>query len=134
MRAIAVALIVSLFTLTAGDALALPAEAASAAKVGEEASTWRKVAETIPLGSKVKIQLIDGKRVDGTLMRVDDTGVLVKKSTRVPESPITIPYDRMGNLERNRGGGMSWAKAIGLGIGAGAGAILTILVIALQLD
>ena len=123
MRAIAVALIVSLFTLTSGNAFA------------QEASTWRKVAEAIPLGSKVKIQLTDGKRVGGTLMRVDDTGVLVKKNTRVPESPITVTYDQIGNLERNHGGGgMSWGKAIGLGIGAGAGAILTILVIALQMD
>ena len=112
-----------MFTLTAGNAFA------------QEATTWRKVAEAIPLGSKVKIQTLDGKRVSGTLMRVDDTGVLVKKDTRMPESAITVTYDQIANIERNHaGGGMSWGKAIGLGIGAGAGAILTILVIALQLD
>ena len=123
MRSIAIALIVSMFTVTSANAFA------------QEAGTWRKVAESIPVGSKVKIQLTDGKRVGGTLMRVDDTGVLVKKDTRVPESAITVTYDQIGNLERNHsGGGMSWGKAIGLGIGAGAGAILTILVIALQLD
>ena len=120
MRSIAIALIVSL--IMASNAFA------------QEASTWRKVAEAIPLGSKVKIQLTDGKRVGGTLMRVDDTGVLVKKNTRVPESAITVTYEQIGNIERNHGGGMSWGKAIGLGIGAGAGAILTILVIALQMD
>ena|SRR5688572_8350409 len=121
MRSTAIALIVSLIMTSTAFA--------------QEASTWRKVAEAIPLGSKVKIQLTDGKRVGGTLMHVDDTGLLVKKDTRVPESAITVTYDRIGNLERNHsGGGMSWGKAIGLGVGVGAGAILTILVIALQLD
>ena len=57
-----IALIVSLFTLTAGHAFA------------QEAQQWRKVADAIPLGSKVKIQTLEGKRVSGTLMRVDDTG------------------------------------------------------------
>ena len=120
MRATAIGLIVSLIMATSAFA--------------QEATTWRKVAETIPLGSKVKIQLLDGKRIGGTLMRVDDTGVLVKKSTRIPEAAVTVTFDQMGNIERNHGSSMNWAKAIGVGAAAGAGAILTIIVIALQLD
>ncbi len=134
MRLTAIALIVSLFTLTAGNAFALPTEAASAAKVGQEASSWRRVADAIPLGSKVKIQTLDGKRVSGTLMRVDDTAVVVKRSTRMPEAAVTVTFEQIANMERDHGGGMSWGKAIGMGISVGAGAILTILVIALQLD
>src|SRR5687768_17435107 len=120
MRSTAFVLIVSLIMATSAFA--------------QEPQTWRKVADTIPLGSKVKIQLIDGKRINGTLLRVDDTGVLVKKSTRIPEPALTVTYDQIGNIERNHGGGMTWGKAVGLGLGVGAGAILTILVIALQLD
>ena len=120
MRSTVIALIVSLIMATNAFA--------------QEGNTWRKVAETIPLGSKVKIQLADGKRLGGTLMRVDDVGVLVKKNTRIPEPAVTVTYEQMGRIEREHGGGVHWGKAVGAGLAAGAGAILTIFVIALQLD
>ena len=122
MRVTAVAVIMSLITL-------------STTAFAQEAQTWHKVAEAIPLGSKVSVQLLDGRKVKGTLMRVDDTSVLVKKSTRIPEAPVPVTFDQIANLERDHGGGgMGWGKAIGFGIGAGAAAILTILAIAFQLD
>ena len=121
MRATAIALIVSLITLTAGNAFA------------QEAGTWRKVAEATPLGSRIRIQMIDGKRVTGTLMRIDDASVMLKKNTRLPEPAVIVNYDRIENIELDHGG-MNWGKAIGFGVAAGAGAILTILAIALQLD
>jgi hypothetical protein len=122
MRTIALALVVSLFTLNAANVLA------------QEGPSWRKVAGAIPLGSKVKLQTLEGRRVSGTLMRVDDTAVVVKKNTRLPEAAVTVTYDQIANMARDYSGGMSWGKAIGMGLGAGAGAILAILVIALQLD
>ena len=120
MRVTAITLIVSLIMATSAFA--------------QEAAAWRKVAEAIPLGSRVAVQTLDGKRVKGTLMRVDDTAVLVKKNTRIPEAPIAVTFEQMSNIERDRGQGMNWAKALGVGAAAGAGAILTIFVIALQLD
>ena len=120
MRTTAIALIVSLFTF-------------STSAFAQEASSWRKVAESVPLGSKVKVQTFEGKRVSGTLMRVDDTGVTIKKSTRIPEAGIVVTYDAIANIEREQGG-MSWPKVIGIGLIAGAGAILTVFVIALSMD
>jgi hypothetical protein len=122
MRRTALALVVSLFTLNAGTAFA------------QEAPSWRRVAAAIPLGSKVKVQTIEGRRVSGTLMRVDDAAVVVKRHTRMPESAVTVTFEQIANMERSHGDGMSWGKAIGMGVSVGAGAILTILVIALQLD
>jgi len=122
MKSIAIALVVSLFTLTAGNVFA------------QEAQTWRKVADAIPLGTKVSVQMLDGRKVKGTLMRVDDTSMLVKKSTRIPEAPIVVTFEQISNVERDHGGGMGLGKAIGFGIGAGAAAILTIMAIAFQLD
>jgi hypothetical protein len=78
--------------------------------------------------------MADGTRVSGTLMRVDDTSILVKRNARVPEPALTVPFDRVANLERDHGGGFSWGKAVGIGLGGGVGAILTMLVIALQID
>jgi hypothetical protein len=122
MRSIAIVVISSLLTLTTSNAFA------------QETTEWRKVADAIPLGSKVRLQTLEGKRVSGTLMRVDDTAVTIKKNTRMPEAAVTVRYDRIADLQREHGGGMSWGKAIGMGLGAGAGAIVTILVIALQID
>lgn len=119
MRIIAIGLIVGLLAATSTFA--------------QEAHTWRKVADAIPLGTKVKIQTLEGKRVSGTLMRVDDTAVAVKKNTRIPEAPIQVTFEQVANIERDSGG-IGWGKAIGIGVATGASAILTIFVIALQLN
>ena len=119
MRTTAIVLIVALLTATHAFA--------------QDAQTWRKVAEAIPLGTKVEIQTLDGRKVKGTLMRVDDTSVLVKKNSRLPEAPVPVTFEQMANVEKS-GGGMSWGKAIGIGVATGASAILTIFIIALQLD
>lgn len=121
MRITAIALIIAFVTLSAGNAF------------GQEVTDFRKVAEAIPLGSKVRIHTLDGKRVSGTLMRVDDGSVMVKKNTRLPEAAVSVSYDRMSTIERDHGG-VSWGKAIAIGAAAGGGAILTLFVIALQID
>jgi len=122
MRTTSLALIISLLSVTASNALA------------QETVEWRSVAEAIPLGTKVKVQLLDGQRVGGTLVRVDDRSLQVKRNARRPEAAEVIAFNRIANIEKDLGGGMSWAKALGIGLGVGAGAILTIFVIALQLD
>jgi len=122
MRITSLALIISLFAVTASNAFA------------QETVEWRDVAEAIPLGTKVKVQTLDSKRLSGTLVRVDDRSLQVKRYARRPEAATVITFDRISNIETDNGGGMTWAKALGIGLGVGAGAILTIFVIALQLD
>jgi hypothetical protein len=122
MRVIAIVLITSLLALSGSNAWA------------QESTAWRKVAEAIPLGTKVKVQTIDGKRLKGTLLRVDSTSVMVKRNTRRPEAATAITFENISNMERDHGGGMNWAKALGIGLGAGAGVIVTMFFIALQLD
>ena len=122
MRITSLALIISLLSVTASNAFA------------QETVEWRDVAEAIPLGTKVKVQTLDGKRVSGTLVRVDDRSLQVKRYARRPEAATVIAFDRISNIETDNGGGMTWAKALGIGLGVGAGAMLTIFVIALQLD
>jgi hypothetical protein len=120
MRVIIVVLITSLISSTA---------------FAQEAADWRKVAEAIPLGSKIRVQTLEGHRVSGTLMRVDSNAVLVKRDTRRPEPAMSIPFDQMGRIERSKeGGGVNIAKAIAIGAAAGAGAIVTLILFAMQLD
>jgi len=122
MRTTALALIISLLSLTPSLAFA------------QDSVVWRDVVEAIPLGTKVKVQTLDGDRVTGTLVRVDDRSLQIKRHTRRPEAATVVAFDRISNIEKDTGGGMMWAKALGIGLGVGAGAILTIFVIALQLD
>lgn len=124
MRSTALALIVSFLTLGAGDVFAQQ----------NEATAWRQVAEAIPLGSRVKIQTLDNKRIGGVLMRVDGTSVMVMRNTRRPEPALTIPFDDVAKIERDNGGGVNLGKAIAIGVATGAGVILSLFLIALQLD
>ncbi len=125
MRFTAIALIFSVVTFSASDVFAQT----------QEAAAWRQVAEAIPLGSKVKIQTHQGKRINGTLMRADATSVMLKRNTRRPEPAIIIPYDEIAKLERDHGGGgINVAKAIAVGAGVGAGVIMTMILFAMQLD
>jgi hypothetical protein len=119
MRVIIVVLIASLFAQSV---------------FAQESADWRKVAESIPLGSKVKVQMLDGDRVSGTLMRVDGSSVSVKKNTRLPEPAVAIPFDDVAKIERSKDGGVNIAKAIAIGAAAGAGAIVTLILFAMQLD
>lgn len=100
-----------------------------------EAAAWRDVAAAIPLGSKVKLHVTDGRRLTGTLMRVDGNALMLKRNTRRPEPAITFAFSEIEKLERDQpGGGTQIAKAIGVGLAAGAGVFFSLVLIAMQLD
>ena len=122
MRTTALAVIISLFALSAGNVCA------------QEADNWRRVAEAVPLGTKVKVRTLEGKRVSGTLMRVDTSSMMVKKNTRVPEPAVVVAFTDVSTLEKDTGSNVNVAKAILIGAGVGAGVLLTMFAIALQLD
>ena len=125
MQSTALALIVSLLAFGATDAFAQQAEA----------NAWRQVAEAIPLGSRVKIQTSTGKRVNGTLMRVDGDAVMVKRNTRRPEPAVVVPFDQVSTLEREqKGNSMNIGKAIAISVATGAGIVLSMILFAMQFD
>lgn len=123
MRSIALSLIISFVTLGSGGVSAQQSEAAA----------WRQVAEAIPLGSKVRVQTLENKRISGTLMLVDATALMVKRNTRRPEPAVAIHFADVGKIERDSGG-VNIGKAIAIGVATGAGVILSLFLIALQLD
>lgn len=122
MKTTAIVLIFSLLTLTAHSAFA------------QEANDWQQVAAAVPLGSKIKVQTIDGRRVSGTLMRVDSSELLVKRNSRYPEPAIKVAFADVAKIERHKEGGFNVAKAIAIGVASGAGAMLTLILFAMQLD
>ena len=133
MRSTALALVIVLFFSGPFSSAAYAAQGGTAAQ--SEATAWREVAQTIPLGSKVKVQTMDGKRLNGTLMRVDGDAIMLKRSTRRPEPARTVAFADMSKLERDQGGnGTNIAKAAGVGLAVGAGIFVSLMLIALQLD
>ena len=129
MRTTALVIILSILSGSMSAVLAAPSQT----KV--EAAAWKDVAAAIPLGVRVKAQTTDGKRINGTLMRVDGDGVLVKKNTRLPEPAIAIAFSDLSRLERHHdNGGINLAKAMGIALAAGAGVVFTLFAIALQFD
>ena len=125
MRIIAIGVIFSVMALGANDVFAQQTEAVA----------WRQVAEAVPLGSKIKIQTRESRRINGTLMRVDAASVMLKRNTRRPEPAVTVPFDDIAKLERDHGGGgVNIAKAVAVGAATGAGVIAMMFIIALGLD
>lgn len=125
MRSIALALVVAM--------LAFGATGASAQQ--SEATAWQQVADAIPLGSRVKIQMTNGKRLNGTLMRVDGNTVMIKRNTRNPEPAVVVPFDEVAMLEREqKGDGMNFGKAIAISVATGAGLVLSMILFAMQFD
>ena len=99
-----------------------------------EAQAWRDAAAAIPLGSRVKVQLLGGRRFTATLISADANGVIVKKNTRISEPAVAIRFDELARLERVEGGnGMGVGKAIGIGVATGVGAILTLFAVLVTL-
>jgi hypothetical protein len=91
------------------------------------------VAQAVPLGSRVKVETTEGRRYSGTLMQVSDSAIVIKRATRLPEPAVTLTFEQLARLERDRGG-FSVAKALGIGLAAGAGAVAMLIVMAFALE
>jgi len=129
MRTIALVIMVTILSGGMSELLAAQSQAPV------EAAAWRDVANAIPLGSRVKAQTVEGRRITGTLMQVTDLVVLVKRNSRLPEPAVSIAFADLSRLERDHGnGGINIAKAVAIAVGAGAGVVFTIFMIALQFD
>lgn len=89
----------------------------------------------LPIGSRVRATLTNGRSVRGTLMKATDEGVIVQRRTRLPEPPVEIPLAELQSVEGDReGGGVGRAIAIGVATGAGAALGVFLLLVALIAD
>ena len=82
------------------------------------------------------MQTLDGKRVSGTLMRVDSSELLVKRTLAIPEPAIgRLRSIVIANIERDKDGGIQRRQSDRASDSAsGAGAMLTLILFAMQLD
>lgn len=83
----------------------------------------------LPIGSRVRVGLADGRRIKGTLMKVDDREIVVQPRTRVPEPPLQIAFDRIVAVDLETMNGNNLGKTIGVGFAAGAGGALGVFLV-----
>jgi len=86
---------------------------------------WRARAGQIPIGATVKLRTLDGARMRAVLMAIDESGILVKPATRLPEPSRHVSFDSLDALDRFEDR-VSFPKYIGLGA-AISGAVFLIL-------
>jgi hypothetical protein len=91
----------------------------------QDVELWKARAGQIPIGATVKLRTLDGARMKAVLMAVDESGILVKPATRVPEPSRRVPFDSLDGLDRFEDR-VSFPKYIGLGA-AISGAVFLIL-------
>lgn len=94
---------------------------------------WRDVATRAGAGAEVLVRLTDGEEFRATLVRVDDTGVMLQPKTRVPVPVQAVPWNSIASIGLPRKGGIGTGKAIAIGVGAGAAAFWGMVGIALAI-
>jgi hypothetical protein len=97
------------------------------------AQVWRDFAQQVDVGSELKVRLIDGENFRATLVRVDETNLLLQPKTRIPVPVQAVPYDAIASLEPTRKGGIGVGKAIAIGVGTGVAAFWGTLVVVVAL-
>jgi hypothetical protein len=96
----------------------------------QDVELWKSRAGQIPIGATVKLRTNDGHRMRAVLMGVDESGILVKPATRVPEPSRRLPFDRLEVLERFEDR-VSFPKYIATGA-AIAGSLFVMLLVSVQ--
>lgn len=81
----------------------------------------------LPVGSRVRVSLADGRVLRGTLIRADTDPIVVQRRTRIPEPPMPIALADLHAVEIERNGSGSTARSIAVGAAVGAGAALGVL-------
>lgn len=82
---------------------------------------------SIPVGSPVRVGLVDGRSCAGTLMRADERVLIVQPKGRIPEAPREVPMDQVLSVEIQRPSGIG--KVIAIGAAAGAAATFGVLLL-----
>ena len=108
-----------------GSAVEAPEPQANAAP-----AVWRQYAQTLPVGSILRVRTASGERLTGTLLVVGAEGITVSPRTRVPEPTREIRFDAIQQMDIVTGQGASLVRAIAIGAGVGAGVFFGLLLMA----
>jgi len=92
----------------------------------QDVELWRARTAQIPIGATVKLRTHDGVRMRAVLMAVDESGILVKPATRLPEPSRHLRFDSLDGLDRFEDR-ISFPKYIGIGAAVAGSVFLMLL-------
>ena len=134
-RMLAIVLCVSLGTsacASAGGPRYVTAPAPAASQSGSpvvDPAVMSDFVQRIPAGSRVKVERAKGDTIRGTILKTAPDALVVQRNTRVPETPVEVPYSTIARVTLDDGRGSSVAKAVGIGVASGVGSFFAILAI-----
>lgn len=83
--------------------------------------------QRIPAGSKVRVERTTGGSLRGTLLKSGTESLTMQRHTRVPETPIDIPFGTITRVTLDTGS--NTGKTVGIAVATGAGATLGVLLL-----
>jgi len=130
MKAAVCGLVLALSTIACAARGATPLATATLGEA-DRVAVFRQYVERLPLGSRVRVQTLDGVRWSATLLSADHERVVLQPRGRLTEPPRTIPIASLQLIEPESHANNHLAKAVAIGVVSGAAAFLTILLVAL---
>ena len=134
-RMLAIVLCVSLGTsacASAGGPRYVTAPAPAASQSGSpvvDPAVMSEFVQRIPASSRVKVERAKGDTIRGTILKTTPDALVVQRNTRVPETPVEVPYSAIARVTLDDARGSSVAKAVGIGVASGVGSFFAILAI-----
>jgi len=103
-RMLAIVLCVSLGTsacASAGGPRYVTAPAPAASQSGSpvvDPAVMSEFVQRIPAGSRVKVERAKGDTIRGTILKTTPDALVVQRNTRVPETPVEVPYSTIARV------------------------------------
>jgi len=85
---------------------------------------WHQYADGLPLATQIAVQTTDGRRYEGALVAVDETGLQLRQKTRLPEPDVRIEFDRLARLIKVDKRGPNFWSRLGVGSATGVGVFM----------
>jgi hypothetical protein len=83
--------------------------------------------QRIPAGSKIRVERTTGGTVRGTLLKSGSDSLTMQRNTRVPETPIEVPFGTITRVTLDTGS--NTAKTVGIAVATGVGATFGVLLL-----
>ena len=83
--------------------------------------------QRIPAGSRIRVERTTGGTVRGTLLKSGPDSLTMQRNTRVPETPIEVPFNTITRVTLETGS--STGRTVGIAIATGVGATFGVLLL-----
>ena len=83
--------------------------------------------QRIPAGSRIRVERNTGGTLRGTLLKSDTDSLTMQRNTRVPETPIDVPFGTITRVTLDTGS--NTGKTVGIAVATGVGATFGVLLL-----